>query len=187
MILSDRSIKKWLSNESLLRIIPYTSESIQPASYDLHLGKEFKETECYTKDSVTTFRNLKNTRYLTHVGDTFLLKPKSFVLATTVEKVSLPSNLSAFVEGRSSVGRTGLFIHNAGFIDPGFRGQITLELFNASDWTIELESGVRIAQLVFITTDTYVEHPYEGKYQNQKGVTESRIYEDDEVKNHEND
>ena len=119
--------------------------------------------------------------YKTIETDTYLLLPGQFVLATTMEYVTLPDNLTAFVEGRSSLGRMGLFIQNAGWVDPGFRGEITLELFNANRCAIELRAGRRVGQLVFAEMDAPAEHPYDGKYQGQTGATGSRVFLDPEV------
>uniref|UniRef100_UPI0025809902 dCTP deaminase n=1 Tax=Parabacteroides sp. TaxID=1869337 RepID=UPI0025809902 len=96
------------------------------------------------------------------------------------EYISLPDNLTAFVEGRSSLGRMGLFIQNAGWVDPGFAGEITLELFNANRCAIELQAGRRIGQLVFAQMDQAALHPYRGKYQGQRGATGSMVYLDEE-------
>ena len=93
----------------------------------------------------------------------------------------LPNNLTAFVEGRSSIGRLGLFTQNAGWVDPGFEGEITLELFNANRSAIELRSGRRVGQLVFAQMDQEAQNPYRGKYQGQRGATGSRIYMDKEL------
>ncbi|PWM64612.1 MAG: dCTP deaminase, partial [Clostridiales bacterium] len=104
-----------------------------------------------------------------------------FVLATTMEYFELPDDLTAFVEGRSSLGRMGLFIQNAGWVDPGFKGEITLELFNANRCAIELKSGRRVGQLVFAKMDFPALNPYSGKYQGQRGATGSRVYLDDKL------
>ena len=120
--------------------------------------------------------------YKTIKTDTYILLPGQFVLATTMEYVSLPDNLTAFVEGRSSLGRLGLFIQNAGWVDPGFEGEITLELFNANRCAIELKAGRRIGQLVFAEMDDTALQPYMGKYQGQKGATGSRVYMDEDIK-----
>jgi dCTP deaminase len=124
-------------------------------------------------DSVINYRNIKSEKYL--------LLPGQFVLATTMEYIRLSDNMTAFVEGRSSIGRLGLFIQNAGWVDPGFEGEITLELFNASNCAIELYAGRRIGQLVFAQLDRDAEKPYRGKYQGQRGATGSRINLDNET------
>jgi dCTP deaminase len=121
-------------------------------------------------------------KYKTIKSDKYLLLPGQFVLATTMEYISLPNNLTAFVEGRSSLGRMGLFIQNAGWVDPGFEGEITLELFNANRCAIELQSGRRVGQLVFAAMDDAALNPYNGKYQGQKGATGSRVFMDREIK-----
>lgn len=85
-------------------------------------------------------------------------------------------NSTAFVEGWSSLGRMGLFIRSAGWVDPGFKGEITLELFNANRCAIELKAGRRVGQLVFAKMDAPAQHPYQGKYQGQRGATGFRVY-----------
>ena len=178
MIQSDKTIIKMLANETL-SIYPLEKEQIQPASVDIRLGNTFSMVE----DSSAGILSLEQeVKYKTMQADTYILLPNQFVLATTMEYFKLPDNLTAFVEGRSSLGRLGLFIQNAGWVDPGFRGEITLELFNANRCAIELKPGRRIGQLVFAQMDDTALHPYEGKYQGQRGATGSRIFLDDEVK-----
>ena len=111
-------------------------------------------------------------------AEKYILLPGQFVLATTMEYFELPDNLTAFVEGRSSLGRMGLFIQNAGWVDPGFKGEITLELFNANRCAIELNAGRRVGQLVFAQLDKDALHPYRGKYQGQRGATGSKAFLD---------
>lgn len=174
MILSDKSILKML-REGSLQISPVQEEQIQPASVDIRLGNTFSIVE----DSPTGILTLnEEIRYKTITTDRYLLLPGQFVLATTMETIQLPNDLTAFVEGRSSLGRLGLFIQNAGWVDPGFAGEITLELFNANRCAIELCAGRRVGQLVFARMDCPALHPYSGKYQNQKGATGSRVYLD---------
>jgi dCTP deaminase len=108
-----------------------------------------------------------------------IIPPKSFVLGTTIEYIRLPANMTAFVEGRSSIGRLGLFIQNAGWVDPGFEGHITLELYNANCVPIELKAGRRLCQLVLASLDQKGV-PYKGKYNGQKNATQSRIYLDED-------
>lgn len=98
-----------------------------------------------------------------------------------MEYFELPNDLTAFVEGRSSLGRMGLFIQNAGWVDPGFQGEITLELYNVNRCAIELKAGRRVGQLVFSRMDDTALHPYRGKYQKQKGATGSKAFLDKEV------
>ena len=178
MILSDKTIKKMLL-EHTLTISPLEPDQIQPASVDIRLGSTFSIVE----DSSTGILTMdKPISYKTIETDRYLLLPGQFVLATTMEYFALPDDLTAFVEGRSSLGRMGLFIQNAGWVDPGFEGEITLELFNANRCAIELQAGRRVGQLVFAKMDDTAEYPYRGKYQGQRGATGSRVFLDAELK-----
>lgn len=151
-------------------------DSIQPASFDIKIGRSFTVVSNVTNNGIIEFDT--PIEYKTMECDSYLLLPKQFVLATTNEYFMLPDNITAFVEGRSSIGRLGLFIQNAGWVDPGFEGQITLELFNASNFAINIKSGTRVGQLVFAKMDHSAEKPYRGKYQGQTGATGSMIYKD---------
>lgn len=174
MILSDKTIIRML-RENTLKISPITPEQIQPASVDIRLGNTFGIVE----DTITGVIDLDSrVNYKTIETDTYVLLPGQFVLATTMEYFELPDDLTAFVEGRSSLGRMGLFIQNAGWVDPGFKGEITLELFNANRCAIKLTSGRRLGQLVFARMDEPAMKPYCGKYQGQTGATGSRVYLD---------
>jgi dCTP deaminase (EC 3.5.4.13) len=108
----------------------------------------------------------------------FIINPGEFLLASTIEYIKLPEFITAFVEGRSSLGRLGLFIENAGWVDAGFEGQITLELYNANKYPIKLYKGMRICQLVFAKLDKIPSKVYRGKYLCQKGATPSKIFMD---------
>lgn len=174
MILSDRTILKMLDEKSLV-INPVTKEQIQPASVDIRLGNTFSVVDD-TPSNIITLDSQIN--YKTITTDTYLIMPGEFVLATTMEYFELPDNLTAFVEGRSSLGRMGLFIQNAGWVDPGFKGEITLELYNANRCAIELKAGRRVGQLVFAEMDAPAINPYNGKYQKQMGATGSRVFMD---------
>ena len=174
MILSDKTIQKMLKDKSL-EISPLAENQVQPASVDVRLGTTFSVVE----DSPDGILRLDSEiTYKTITADRYLLLPGQFVLATTMEYFRLPDNLTAFVEGRSSIGRLGLFIQNAGWVDPGFEGEITLEVYNANRCAVELQSGRRVGQLVFAQLDDYAQNPYRGKYQGQRGATGSRIYMD---------
>lgn len=174
MILSDQTIMKMLQ-QGTLSIAPLTESQIQPASVDIRLGNTFSIVEDSSNGIITMEHEII---YKTIETDTYFLLPGQFVLATTMEYFKLPNNLTAFVEGRSSLGRMGLFIQNAGWVDPGFQGEITLELFNANRCAIELKAGRRVGQLVFAEMDAAALHPYQGKYQGQTGATGSRVYLD---------
>ncbi len=178
MILNDRELKE-LINKGELIINPLDDIQIQASSIDFRLGNDF----IVYPDSIDVL-DVKNNSFEEKlekivVGDEgFIIQPKQFVLATTVEYVKLPDYLTAFVEGRSSLGRLGLFIENAGWVDAGFEGTITLEFFNANSRPIKIYPGMRICQLVFAKMSSPSENPYRGKYQGQRGTTASRIYLD---------
>ncbi len=174
MVLSDRTIMRMLE-EGTLRISPLEREQIQPASVDIRLGNTFSIVEDSPTGIVTLDKEMK---YKTITSDTYVLLPNQFVLATTQEYFELPDDLTAFVEGRSSLGRMGLFIQNAGWVDPGFRGEITLELYNVNRCAIELRAGRRVGQLVFSRMDDRALRPYDGKYQGQRGATGSKAFLD---------
>ncbi|MBQ2580409.1 MAG: dCTP deaminase [Ruminococcus sp.] len=174
MILSDKTIKEMLREKSLT-ITPLTDSQIQPASVDIRLGNTFSIVDDIPSGVITLDSEIK---YKTLTTDKYLILPGQFVLATTMEYFELPDDLTAFVEGRSSLGRMGLFIQNAGWVDPGFKGEITLELFNANRCAIELTAGRRVGQLVFAKMDSAAENPYDGKYQGQTGATGSRVFMD---------
>lgn len=177
MILSDKTIHCMMQNQRLV-ITPIDEEQIQPASVDIRLGNTFSIVEDSTDGVIDLEQKIT---YKRMKSDTYILLPGQFVLATTREYIKLPDNLTAFVEGRSSLGRMGLFIQNAGWVDPGFEGEITLELFNANRCAIKLHAGRRVGQLVFAQMDEAALHPYRGKYQGQKGATGSRVYLDQEI------
>lgn len=174
MILSDKTLKEMIK-EGALVCEPIDEQSIQPASIDCRLGDHFLVVE---ENEMHVINMDEEIKYREIVADTITIPPHSFLLATTQEYVELPNDLTAFVEGRSSVGRIGLFIQNAGWVDPGFKGQITLELYNASSLPIKLLAGKRICQLVFAKMDQKADTPYNGKYQGQRKAVGSRIFKD---------
>ncbi|EOD00311.1 dCTP deaminase [Caldisalinibacter kiritimatiensis] len=174
MILSDKTIKEMLKTKELV-IEPIDDEQIQPASVDLKLGTHFLKVD---ENSIESMSLDKEIKYVEIESNEIIIPPNSFLLATTREYIKLPNNVTAFVEGRSSIGRMGLFIQNAGWVDPGFEGEITLELYNANRLPIKLISGRRICQLVFAFMDKEAENPYRGKYQGQRKATGSRVFMD---------
>ena len=179
MILSDVTLQEMIV-QGILVVDPISNGSIQPASIDCHLGKHYlviedKQMGVITFDSEISYREIED--------ESIIIPPHSFLLATTEEYIKLPNDVTAFVEGRSSIGRLGLFIQNAGWVDPGFEGKITLELYNANALPIKLQSGRRICQLVFCRMDKAAQNPYRGKYQGQKKSTGSRIFQDEELLN----
>jgi len=176
MILSDQTIKKMLIDKELI-IEPLSEYAIQPASIDCRLGSHFLIIDDTGVGIMTLEQEVK---YREINSQEIIIPPKSFILATTQEYVKLPNNLAAFVEGRSSIGRLGLFIQNAGWIDAGFEGNITLELYNANSLPIKLRAGRRVCQLVFCDMDQPVKLPYRGKYQGQRQTIGSKIFQDED-------
>lgn len=161
------------SGELVIR--PLDESSIQPASVDCRLGDHFLVLEENLMDIITLDSEIK---YRDVSAPEITIPPHSFLLATTQEYIEVPDNLTAFVEGRSSIGRIGLFIQNAGWVDPGFKGRITLELYNASALPIKLQAGKRMCQLVFCKMDGKADKPYQGKYQGQEKTIGSRSFQD---------
>ena len=146
MILSDKTIKQIILNQGTYLVNPFNEEYLQPCSYDMSLGCELKTI---TGESI----DLRN--------GTYKLKPMEFILGSTDEKVHIPRDLVGHVDGKSSIGRLGVFIHvSSGYIDAGYTGNITLEIFNCSDKEFELYHGMSIAQIVFETLTTPVDRPY---------------------------
>jgi len=173
MILSDKSIKKLIKNQKLV-IKNLKPGAIQPSSIDLTLDDSALLLKYWTTKGILDFKT--KTNYEKISGKQFIIPPHSFILASTQESLSLPKDVSGFVEGRSSVGRMGLFIQNASVVGPGFKGQLTLELYNANILPIRLDAGSRICQLILFKMDQASEKGYSGKYQNQKGIKPTKIF-----------
>jgi dCTP deaminase len=174
VILSDGDIRQRLKSGELI-IEPVDDEQIQPASVDLRLSNHFLKVD---ENRMEAIRLEEAVAYEDLHQERIVIPPHSFLLATSVERIRLPDDLTAFVEGRSSIGRIGLFIQNAGWVDPGFEGTLTLELYNANRLPIRLQAGRRICQLVFARMDRAAEQPYRGKYQGQTSATGSRVHLD---------
>ena len=157
---------------------------IGPASIDLRLGTSFKTINTSGVFGITLGDKVEYQycKRASDYEDDVIICPGEFILATTMEKVRIPKDMCAFVQGRSSIGRIGLTVQNAGFVDPGFYGEITLELVNESPFPIRLTPGYRIAQLVLMDA-TEVTEVYEGKYNGQEGATGSRMHLDREARN----
>tara|TARA_B100000315_G_C14450823_1_gene529014 strand:+ start:286 stop:825 length:540 start_codon:yes stop_codon:yes gene_type:complete len=177
MFLSDKDIKEELQRGEL-KIEPFDEKNIQPASIDLRLGEGFLIFNQHTGQS--TIKLNEESIYEKKGGSKIFLPSGEFVLATTLERIKIPKNIIAMVQGRSSIGRKGLFVQNAGWIDPGFEGNITLELFNPNNLPIEIKAGQRICQIIFAYLKNPSENPYDGKYQGQTGTTGSKSHADKE-------
>lgn len=177
MIISDLSLQKMLE-EGTIVVEPLEEYQVQPASIDLRLGDHFLTVDEHAMGLISMEEPII---YREINRDEIIIPPKSFILATTMEYIRLPDNMTAFVEGRSSIGRMGLFIQNAGWVDPGFEGEITLEIFNANSLPIKLQAGRRICQLVFAEMDQTTTNPYRGKYQGQRKARGSDVRKDTEL------
>ncbi|MFB6112290.1 MAG: dCTP deaminase [Halobacteriaceae archaeon] len=190
MILSDADIKRRLeTGELVIDPLDDPGLQIQPASVDLRLGDrflEFRRTNipCIHPDDETEIEDYVSETVVDQ-DDDFVLHPGDFVLGTTVERVRVPDDLVAHVEGRSSLGRLAIVVHaTAGLADPGYEGQITLELSNLGAAPVALTPGMRISQLTFTELTSAAERPYGAergsKYQGQDGPQASRIGGDPE-------
>lgn len=157
--------------------------NLQPASIDLTLGDEWLVPRANVPRSDTWMGRSTDTKlpveYDTGYGPSFIIPAHGFILARTKEVVHVAKDLFAKVEGRSSVGRTGLIVETAGVVDPGFVGSITLELFNCLPHPIVVHAGTRICQLVFSRVDGDTEGGYQSsKYQGQRNATGSKLHMD---------
>lgn len=173
MIFGDRKIKRLILNPGRLEF--GRDEMVNPASVNLRLGHNFL-IPVKTPAGITLGQRVPYKR-VDVKDEPFALEAGRFCLATTMEGIFMPDNVAAFVQGRSSIGRIGLTVQNAGFIDPGFEGHITLELVNDSPNTIYLVPEYPVAQLVFFQCSR-VDHLYQGKYNGQVDATGSRMIED---------
>ncbi|MEW6582406.1 MAG: dCTP deaminase [Actinomycetota bacterium] len=180
MVLSDRTIREELAAGRLV-VDPFDDAMVQPSSIDVRVAGEFRVFRNSRQPYIDVRQPSEDlTELVTVEGDTpFILHPGEFVLGSTLERVAVPDDLVARLEGKSSLGRLGLLIHStAGYVDPGWDGHITLELSNVSRLPITIYLGMRIGQLSFLRLTTPVDQPYRGKYQGQRGPTASRAYRD---------
>jgi dCTP deaminase len=184
VILSDRSIREELAAERIV-IDPLGEGCIQPSSVDLRLDRLFRVFLNHTMPVIDVKADLEDLTRLVSIeeDDRFILHPGEFVLGSTYERVGVPDDLVARIEGKSSLGRLGLLIHStAGFIDAGFEGHITLELSNVANLPITLYPGMKVGQISFLRMTTAADVPYGSsgvgsKYQGQRGPTPSRYWE----------
>ena len=180
MILSDATLRE-LIEAGRIFLDPYDSELVQPASVDVRLGTEFRVMRNSRLTHIDPFEQHKlMDTVLIPEGEIFVLHPGEFALGHTAETVGCPNDIVGVVNGKSSLGRLGLQVHaTAGFIDPGFKGTVVLELSNVSNLPILLRPGMKVAQLVFQMLDQPAERPYghpdlKSKYQNQHGAVASK-------------
>jgi dCTP deaminase len=183
VLLSDRDILAEIDADRI-KVEPYDAEMIQPSSIDFRLDRYFRVFENHRYPHIDPAADQSDlTRMVEPDGDEpFILHPGEFVLGSTHEVVTLPDDIAARVEGKSSLGRLGLLTHaTAGFVDPGFSGHVTLELANVATLPIKLYPGMKIGQLCFFRLSSPAMHPYGSdkygsRYQGQRGPTPSRSY-----------
>jgi dCTP deaminase len=183
MVLSDRTIKEEIAAGRLV-FDPYDESLVQPSSVDVRVDRSFRVFNNSRYPYIDVRQPMEDLTELVKVADDepFVLHPGEFVLGQTLERVSLPNDLVARLEGKSSLGRLGLVIHStAGFVDPGFQGNLTLELSNLATLPITIYEGMPIGQISFMRLDGPVDSPYGAretgsKYQGQAEPTASRFY-----------
>jgi len=184
VILSDRTLREQIAAGRII-IEPFDDGCVQPSSIDVKISNLFRVFRNHTarvidvKDDMTELTELVDIP----ADGVFMLHPGEFVLGSTLERVVVPTDMVARIDGKSSLGRLGLIIHStAGFIDPGFDGHITLELTNIATLPITLYPGMKVGQVSFMMMTTTADHPYGSgaqgsKYQGQRGPTPSRYFE----------
>ena len=185
MVLSDKTIKEYLEKGNIL-IDPLDEKDIQPASVDLHIDNGILVFKNSSEPFIDLRKELPNLTEKIEIQkeEPFMLHPGEFVLASTIERIKLGTNVVGRLEGKSSLGRVGLLIHStAGYVDPGWDGQLTLELTNVAKLPITLYYGMRIGQISFLSLSSEAENPYgssklSSRYQGQSDPTASKIHID---------
>jgi dCTP deaminase len=182
VVLSDRTIERLLG-EGRIEIDPYDPTLLQPSSVDVRVDRYFRVFRNSLYPYIDVKQEQEGLTELVEIGaEPFILHPGEFVLGSTLERVRLPDDLVARLEGKSSLGRLGLLIHStAGFIDPGWNGHVTLELSNVANLPITIYHGMKIGQLSFVQLSEPASAPYGSdglgsKYQGQQGPTPSRYW-----------
>lgn len=183
VLLSDRDIRAQI-DAGRVTLDPYDPELIQPASIDVRLDRWFRLFDNHRYPVIDPAQDQPDLTRLVEVapGEPFVLHPGEFVLGATHELITLPHDVAARLEGKSSLGRLGLLTHStAGFVDPGFTGHVTLELSNTATLPITLWPGMKIGQLCFFQLSSPAERPYGAgasgsRYQGQRGPTASRAH-----------
>jgi len=183
VLLSDRDIRQEINDERIV-LDPWDEAMVQPSSVDVRLDRLFRLFDNHKYPHIDPSVDQPDLTRLVEVDpdEPFVLHPGEFVLGATYEVVTLPDDIAARLEGKSSLGRLGLLTHStAGFIDPGFSGHVTLELSNVATLPITLWPGMKIGQLCFFRLSSPAEHPYGSerygsRYQGQRGPTASRSF-----------
>jgi len=200
MILVDKKIREYIKGGKI-KVEPFDENMIGPASLDIRLGHKFRVFKTLEKEVIDIkdyyddiYTRVETKEYIIHIGkysDLYILKndnvpiiihPGEFILASVYEYIELPDNIVGQIHGRSSIGRLGLIVHtSAGYVDPGYRGYLTLEIINVNKVPIKIYPKTKVAQIVFIETEPS-EIPYDkrkgSKYLNEEGATESLISKD---------
>jgi len=184
VILSDRSLREQIAAGRII-IEPFDDALVQPSSVDVRISNLFRVFRNHTAGVIDVKVDSRDMTELVEIplDGVFMLHPGEFVLGSTLERVAVPDDLVARIEGKSSLGRLGLLIHStAGFIDAGFDGHVTLELANVASLPITLYPGMKIGQVSFMQMTTPADRPYGqgargSKYQGQRGPTPSRYFE----------
>ncbi len=185
MVLSDRTIKQMLE-EGRIVVDPLGENCIQPASIDVHLDRQILVFRNSRRPYIDVREDMSDLTEMVTIDDdrAFMLHPGEFVLGSTLEHIELPDDLVARLEGKSSLGRVGLLIHStAGYVDPGWKGHLTLELSNVANLPITLYQGMKIGQISYAQLSTAADRPYGtpglgSKYQGQLQPTASKVYEE---------
>ena len=183
MLMSDRDIRASIESGEI-GLEPLEMSLLQPSSFDVRLDRFFRLFDNHKYAYIDPAEDQSDLTQLIEVDpkEAFILHPGEFVLGSTYEFVTLPDNIAARLEGKSSLGRLGLMTHStAGFVDPGFKGHVTLELANVSNLPIKLWPGMKVGQLCFFQLSSPSETPYgsekyNNRYQGQRGPTASRSY-----------
>ena len=183
MLLSDRDIRSEIDS-GRVKIDPFDASMVQPSSIDVRIDRFFRLFDNHKYSVIDPSEEQPELTHQVEVkpDDAFVLHPGEFGLASTYEAVTLPNDVAARLEGKSSLGRLGLLTHStAGFIDPGFSGHVTLELSNVATLPIKIWAGMKIGQLCFFRLSSAAEHAYGSerygsRYQGQRGPTPSRSY-----------
>jgi len=183
VVLSDRTIREEIESGRIV-IDPFEASNVQPSSVDVRVDRQFRVFHNARYPYIDVRQPMDDLTELVEVSgdEPFILHPGEFVLGQTLERVTLPDDLVARLEGKSSLGRLGLLIHStAGFVDSGFSGNLTLELSNVANLPITIYHGMPIGQISFMRMDGPVERPYGSgeagsKYQGQAEPTPSRFY-----------
>jgi dCTP deaminase len=184
VLLSDRDIRAEIASGRVV-MTPFDDEMVQPSSIDVRLDRYFRLFDNHKYPVIDPSKDQPELTRLVEVGpdEPFVLHPGEFVLGSTYEQTTLPDDVAARLEGKSSLGRLGLLTHStAGFIDPGFSGHVTLELSNVATLPIKLWPGMKIGQMCFFRLSSPTEHPYGSaqygsRYQGQRGPTASRSFQ----------